>query len=223
MVVLAFNRQDNVFDHPACQMLLRLPILFANIDLKIKSIACLCFTQHPQFDFPLTGLFFLYCLNDRRPLWGLPWSHQLKPPGQVYTIFENFAIQNIKIAWHDIYYQNQGPTLEELWSCQPSESTSIFEKKMQLCHDGTDTSLVDQVVDAPLHLNSWELDNSHIYQDANECLHFISRNRTPLSFVLVGLSCSLLLMVPAGFSDKELPHIICKHFRKTVPSLQSAG
>lgn len=94
-----------------------------------------------------------------------------------------------------------------------------YLKKSCLCHDGADTSLVDQVVGAPIHLNSWELDNSHIYQDANECLHFISRNRTPLPFVLAGLGCNLLLMLPVGFSDKELPHIICKHFCKNCTFL----
>ena len=66
------------------------------------------------------------------------------------------------------------------------------------------------------------VDNSHIKQDANECLHFILHNRIPIPLVLVGLSCNLLLMVPVGFSSQYLPHIICKHCIKKC-SLQSAG
>ena len=194
-------------------MLLRLPIFFAKIDLKIKNIACLCFTQHPQFDSP-PNWFVLYMFFEwQTPFMGnhglISWNLLVK------------SIQSLEILQYDILKLPDAIHFIKT-RVLPWKSSGVvsqmkvppYLKKLRLCHDGADTSVVDEVVGAPIHLNSWELENSHIYQDANECLHFISRNRTPLPFVLVGLSCNLLLMVPVGFSDNELPHIICKHFRR---------
>lgn len=130
-------------------MLLRLPIFFAKIDLKIKNIACLCFTQHPQFDSP-PNWFVLYMFFEwQTPFMGnhglISWNLLVK------------SIQSLEILQYDILKLPDAIHFIKT-RVLPWKSSGVvsqmkvppYLKKLRLCHDGADTSVVDEVVGAPI-------------------------------------------------------------------------